>query len=257
MLNCYLVQFDIVWENRSINLLKISDLLRNPNPINSLILLPEMFNNGFSMNIEVVAENMDGPTLQWMQETASSYNSIVAGSLVIKENSNYYNRFIWCFPDGKYKYYNKRHLFRMEDEEKYYSPGAERVIVEYMGFKFLPIICYDIRFPVWIRNKNDYDVIVCSANWPISRYNAWNTLLKARAIENQSYVLAANRIGKDNKDTQYCGESLAIDFIGETMAIASEQSDIVITIQLDLEELKKFRSSFPAWKDADSFQINM
>jgi predicted amidohydrolase len=255
-INCCLVQFDIDLENKTNNLSKIDKLLKGTSSKNSVIFLPEFFNGSYPENLKIGAEDMSGPTVNWMSEKAVRYNSVIAGSLIIKEENEFYNRFIWCFPDGKIQYYNKRHMFCIDGEENLLSPGKKRVVIEYQGIRFCPIVCYDIRFPVWLRNKNDYDVIVCSANWPLNRKNVWNTLLRARAIENQSYVIGINRIGTDGFGTLNCGESQVIDFQGNIIQIADKSSETILRINLDIDKLFKFRNSFPVWKDADDFQIN-
>jgi predicted amidohydrolase len=253
-LKCFLIQYDIIWEDKISNINYINSLLENLNPVNSAIFLPEMFNTGFSMNAPLIAEDMQGQTCTWMRKIAEKFNCLVAGSLAIKENSKYYNRFLWYFPDGSCKYYDKKHLFRMGEEEQTYTQGEKRIIIEFNGFRFLPIICYDLRFPVWIRNKNEYDVIVCCASWPESRQNTWNTLLRARAIENQCYALGINRIGND-PNIKYCGDSQFINFKGECIESADCKKSI-ITREIDSEILQKFRIDFPVWKDMDSFELS-
>ena len=249
-----LVQYNIVWELARKNISYLTALLSNYKPDNAVIVLPEMFSTGFTMKPNNVAEEMNGETVNWMKNTAVQYNSVVAGSLIIKENNQYYNRFIWAFPNGTVSFYNKRHLFRMGGENEIYSGGIERVILNFNGFRILPLVCYDLRFPVWSRNKNDYDLIVYSANWPAARQNAWNTLLKARAIENQAFVAGVNRIGSDGAGISYSGNTQVVDFKGNVLADAGNNSSI-LTVNINIEELNDFRSSFPAWMDADGFDI--
>jgi omega-amidase len=254
-LNCYLVQFDIDWKSITGNLNKLDNLFKEGIKENSLILLPELFNCGYSHNLKDFAESPDGTTSRWMKNKAKSLNSVVAGSLLIKENNRFYNRFLWYFPDGKAQYYDKHHLFCIDGEESFMTRGNERVIIEYLGVRFLPVLCYDIRFPVWSRNKNDYDVLVYSANWPTNRKNVWNTLLGARAMENQSYVIGINKIGLDGFGTLNCGCSQVIDFFGNTVARSGEDTEEVLNAILDISILEDYRKKFPAWQDADLFDL--
>jgi omega-amidase len=251
----FLVQTDIVSDHTHLNLIKYSNLLTDINPVNSVILFPEMFNTGLPLNVPASAENMDGPTGQWMQQISLKYNSVVAGTITIVENKNYFNRFLWVFPDGKKTWYDKRHLFCINGEESQYTSGKKKIIVEIQGIRILPLTCYDIRFPVWARNKNNYDAIVYSVNWPLSRNNVWITLLKARAIENLAYAIGINRIGVDYKGDKYGGESQAVDFKGETIITSDTNSESVISFDIDVTKLNEFRQSFPVWKDADDFNI--
>jgi omega-amidase len=250
-----LVQTDIVPDHTHLNLIKHSNLLASVNPVNSFILLTEMFNSGLPSDVPAAAETMDGPTVKWMQQLSLKFNSVVAGTLTIVEKKNYFNRFVWAFPDGKLEFYDKKHLFCIDGEESHYSPGSKRVIIEYQGLRILPLICYDIRFPVWSRNRNDYDVLIYSVNWPVSRNYVWTTLLKARAIENQAFAIGINRIGTDKKGDPYGGESQAVDFKGEIIKAADTNSELVISFDIDAAELNSFRKSFPVWKDADDFNI--
>lgn len=255
MLKCCLVQFKIEWEKPLVNLSKISQLLEQTDAGDALILLPEMFNSGFTTNVPGVAEPMDGPAVSWMQNTSARYKSIIAGSILIKENNKYYNRFICSFPNGDLKYYDKRHLFRMGHEDEFISSGKNRLVIEYNTARILPLICYDLRFPVWSRNKNDYDIILYSANWPVSRKIVWDILLKARAIENQSYVLGVNCVGTDKEGNEYSGSSQVIGYNGEIIKQAGENKEEIITVLLNMNKIKKYRKGFPVWKDADSFEI--
>jgi omega-amidase len=255
MIKFYLVQTDIVPDHTHLNLIKHSNLLVDINPVNSVILFPEMFNSGLPSDVAASAENMDGATVSWMQQISSKYNSVVAGTLTITENNNYFNRFVWVYPDGKKAWYDKRHLFCMNGEESQYTSGNKKVIVEIQGLRILPLTCYDLRFPVWARNRNDYDAIVYSVNWPLSRRNVWNVLLKARAIENQAYAIGINRIGVEKSGDIYGGESQAVDYKGETIIAAATDSESVISFELDITKLQTFRQSFPFWKDADNFNI--
>jgi omega-amidase len=249
-----LVQYSIFWELPKQNTSHISAMLEQYKPNNALIVLPEMFSTGFTMKPEKMAENMDGETINWMKNTAIHYNSTIAGSIIIREGGQYFNRFVWISPNGSISFYNKRHLFRMGGENNAYSAGNERVILNFDGFRILPQVCYDLRFPVWSRNQNDYDLIVYSANWPETRQHVWNTLLKARAIENQAYVVGVNRIGNDGMDLSYIGNSQVIDFKGNVLADAGSNESI-LAVSIHVDELNSFKKSFPVWMDADGFSV--
>lgn len=246
----------LFWENIDKNLqnlgLRLSMGIKEKT---DLIVLPEMFNTGFSMNAEALAEEMGGKTMKWMTETAQKYDCVVTGSLIIKEGGLYYNRMIWMLPDGTYSFYNKRHLFSLGEEDKYYSPGKENVVVELKGWKIRLAICYDLRFPVWLRNRDkEYDILLLIASWPDKRSAHWNALIPARAIENQSYVIAANRVGHDGKEVYHSGHSQCIDPMGKTVYYKPEDEDLY-TFSISYEDLVKTRRSFPFLRDADNFKI--
>ena len=247
-----LVQFDIAWESSKTNLQRIEDLLSHSNCEPDLILLPEMFNTGFTLNSKNVATTMDGEIIQWMHTLAHNKNAAVAGSLVIKEDSNFYNRLSIVYPNGKIEWYNKRHLFRMGGENKAYSAGDKRVIVKLYGWKLALFVCYDLRFPVWSRSLNDYDLALYVANWPAVRNNIWEILLKARAIENQCYVAGVNRVGKDGLGN-YIGNSMIVDFKGSLVSNPLISQEGVVATTVSLPALKQFKTAFPVWKDADKF----
>ena len=251
------VQYNIVWQEKEKNFLRLNTLLQNVEA--DVIILPEMFQTGFSMESEKLAENENDLTLAWMQQTAKAKNAALTGSFIVKENNNYYNRLFWVNPDGKYYTYNKRHLFRMAGEHRYFSPGKTKNIIEYKGFTFLPLICYDLRFPVWSRNiqnkKPVYDCLIYVANWPEPRTNAWSKLLEARAIENLSYVIGVNRCGSDGNNIEYKGNTTIIDFKGNPVKQARPFTEDIIYSVLDLEKLKAFREKFPAYLDADQFEV--
>jgi predicted amidohydrolase len=254
-MNCYTIQYDIIWENPGQNLSGILHLLQNHQiEKESLVVLPEMFATGFSMNSSEIAQSMDGSIVNWMKVLATTKNILLAGSVAIKENDHYYNRFLWVFPDGKIEYYDKKHLFALGGEQDSYTQGNVRKILNYQGFAILPLICYDLRFPIWSRNHNDYDLIVYSSNWPTSRKNAWNALLPARAIENQAYVIGANRIGSGN-DIACCGGSQIIDYKGVILEKAGEEQTQIIHSFLSKDKLLEFREKYPFWKDADPFEL--
>lgn len=251
-----LVQFDISWQNplanRQLIETKVEGFKTNPD----LIVLPEMFTTGFTMEVESNAEPPEGETLQWMKSISKSTGAVITGSIIVSEHNKYFNRLFWVKPNGEYNYYNKRHLFRMADEDNYFSQGDESSIFELKGWKIKPLICYDLRFPVWSRNTDlAYDLIMYIANWPQTRINAWDTLLQARAIENLSYSLGVNRIGLDGTNKKYIGHSTAYDFKGEPLHSLTEIEE-VIHITLSKSNLERFRKAFPANLDSDSFDIN-
>ncbi|WP_029902891.1 amidohydrolase [Prevotella sp. 10(H)] len=248
-----LLQTDIKWqkpaENRT-HARKIIDTL----PEADLIILPEMFTSGFCMTPAEVAEKADTETFRWMQDIAGERNSAIAGSVSTQENGRYYNRFYFVKPDGSYTTYNKKHLFTFSGEDKEYAAGDERIVVEYKGVRILLQICYDLRFPVFSRNRNDYDMIVYVANWPTVRIYAWSTLLKARAIENLCYVAGVNRVGNDPTN-QYCGGTVLLDYLGKELVAAENNKETSIHASIDMQVLKEFRTNFPALNDADQFRI--
>lgn len=224
-----------------------------------VIILPEMFSTGFSMRPEILAESMDGEVVKWMQKIASNKKAIIAGSLIIVEDEKYYNRFIWMQPDGKYGFYNKRHLFAYAGEDQHYTGGDKRLIVSVKGFRILLQVCYDLRFPVWSRhNFNDsasqleYDALIYVANWPERRSHAWKTLLQARAIENQSYVIGVNRVGNDGNGIYHSGDSMVINAMGDVLYHKEREED-VFTIVLEKDHIEEVRKKLPFWKDGDKF----
>jgi len=245
------VQTPIIWEdpeaNRSLFSKKMEKLVEV-----DLIVLPEMFTSGFSMKAPELAEAMNGPTVKWMVQQGVLYDAAVCGSLMIKENDNYYNRLVWAQPDGKLYWYDKRHLFRMGEEDKVFSSGKRRLIVHWRGWRICPLICYDLRFPVFSRNRNDYDLLLYVANWPASRRNVWRTLLTARAIENQAFCIGINRIGIDGAELEYAGDSMVIDPKGSVLSDGG-MDDVILTATLDLQVLHAFREAFPVGLDGDDF----
>lgn len=221
-----------------------------------LIVLPEMFNTGFSMNAAALAEEMNGPSMQWMQENAKRYNCVVTGSLIIKDQNRYYNRMIWMEQNGEYQFYDKRHLFGLGEEDKTFTAGNKKLTVNLKGWKIRLAVCYDLRFPVWLRNhQGDYDVLLLVASWPDKRSGHWRTLIPARAIENQSYVIAVNRVGHDGNQVYHSGHSMCIDPNGNTVYYKPEDEDLY-TFSINYEDLTKIRRQFPFLKDADQFDID-
>jgi len=216
-----------------------------------LLILPEVFTTGFCASARSYAETVDGRAYQWMQQQAAKHNAVVTGSLVVKVGEQYFNRLVWMRPDGSYTEYDKRHLFRMAGEHTRYAMGTERVLVEVNGWRVLPLICYDLRFPVWSRNRNDYDLAFYVANWPSVRSLHWNRLLQARAIENLSYVVGVNRVGMDEAGQHYAGDSSVYGPAGELIATSQEAE--LITVELYAEKMTEYRERFPANLDADEF----
>lgn len=250
-----LIQYDIIWEDKLANFKKIGLLLEKIIGSSDIIVLPEMFSTGFSMNVSSLAESMDGQTVSWMKKIAKEKNQAICGSLIIQENGCFFNRLLFVQPDGQMDSYDKRHLFTMGNEQKYYSRGEKLMIVEYKGFRILPLVCYDLRFPVWSRNTDNFDLMIYVANWPAPRQKAWETLLKARAIENQSYLVGVNRIGTDANGINYSGGSYAIDAKGKIIQRLSKNEEGVITEKYSLESLQRFRKHFPVLDDADRFSL--
>ncbi len=222
-----------------------------------IVVLPEMFSTGFSMGPKPLAETMDGETVQWMKRIATEKKIILTGSFIAEENGNYFNRLLWMLPNGQYGVYDKRHRFAFAGEDEQYTAGTKRLIASVKGWKINLLVCYDLRFPVWARQSGEtpeYDVLIYVANWPERRVHAWKTLLQARAIENQCYVVGVNRVGEDGNRIHYSGESMVIDPLGEVLYTKKDVEDI-FTVTLDRDHLDSIREKFPFWKDADSFQI--
>lgn len=254
-LHITLIQPDIVWENKAANLLQYEKMIADIREPKHIIVLPEMFSTGFSMAPERLAEPMDGLSVSWMAGMASKYRCIITGSLIIAEDGKYYNRMLWVQPDGRIGTYDKRHLFAYAHENEHYTPGEKRTIAQVNGWRINLMVCYDLRFPVWARNQGDeYDVLLYVANWPEPRSLAWRTLLQARAIENQCYVVGVNRVGKDAKDNNYIGESSVFGPLGEK--IWQQANDAVChTVTLQKEDLHKVRTKLPFLNDADKFLL--
>lgn len=237
------------------NLARYSAALAGVNKPVDLIVLPEVFTTGFCAGARQYAEAVGGRVYQWMLAHAQQYNAVVTGSLVVKEGENYFNRLVWMRPDGSFTHYNKRHLFRMAGEHHRYAIGNERILVELKGWRILPLVCYDLRFPVWSRNKNDYDLALYVANWPSVRALHWNCLLQARAIENLSYVVGVNRVGMDEAEQHYAGDSSVYGPAGELITTSQEVD--VLVVDLCASKLLEYREKFPAHLDADMFNLRM
>ena len=247
-----LIQIPLVWEDPKLNRAYIEQKINTLESNTDLVVLPEMFTTGFTMQPERVAEIMQGETIVWMQSLAKAKNCAITGSLVIIEKGNFYNRLLFVFPSGEIHYYNKRHLFTLAGEDKSYTKGSQKLIIEYRGWKICPLICYDLRFPVFARNVEQYDLLLYIANWPTIRIQAWDTLLKARAVENMSYTIGVNRVGKDEKDYDYSGHSQVVDFLGN-YAIVPQETEGVFYAQLDKEALLQTRAKLGFLNDQDTF----
>ncbi|MFN8416293.1 MAG: amidohydrolase [Cytophagaceae bacterium] len=249
-----LVQTELYWENPVANRAMLEEQLSEITTTD-LIVLPEMFTTGFTMEASKVAELMNQDTFKWLKQMSQRFNACILGSYVVKEKNQFYNRLIAFHPDGKYEVYDKRHLFRMGEEHLTYTAGNDTLILEVKGWKIAPFICYDLRFPVWSRNKNQaYDAAIYIANWPAPRALAWKTLLQARAIENLAYVIGVNRIGTDGKNLPYAGDSRVVQFDGEILLDLGSKG-AVETITLSKNKLEEYRKKFPAYLDADTFTI--
>lgn len=250
-----IIQSDLAWEDKVRNTALFSKLIETSG-YTDIVILPEMFSTGFSMQASRLAESMQGPTMEWMKNTAAEMNVIITGSIIIEEEEKYYNRLIWMQPDGRFAYYNKRHLFSMAGEHEIYTPGNNRLIVEHKGWKICPLICYDLRFPVWSRNNVDFDLLLYVANWPERRVYAWTQLLTARAIENQCYVAGVNRIGSDGNNIYHSGNSALMDPMGEKLwEVVHERA--VYTATLSSDHLHAVREKLPFLTDRDQFHLDI
>ncbi len=247
----------LFWENIEKNLQNISlRLSGGVREKTDLIILPEMFSTGFTMKAEELAETMDGTTMQWLKKTAQQYDCVVTGSLIIVEDGKYFNRMIWMLPNGEYQFYDKHHLFGMGDEDKKFTAGEKALTVTLKGWKIRLAICYDLRFPVWLRNQDPaYDMLLLIASWPDKRSSHWRTLIHARAIENQSFVVGVNRVGHDGNQVYHSGHSMCIDPYGNTIYYKPEDEDLY-TFSVTYADLEKIRRQFPFLKDADHFSLD-
>jgi len=263
-----IIQSNLHWEDKPANLKMLEEKINNIKEKTEVVVLPEMFSTGFSMQPKLLAEKMDGESVSWMKKIAASKKIILTGSLIIEDDGNYYNRLIWMLPNGQFGYYDKRHLFAYAGEHEEYTSGSKRLIASVKGWKINLMVCYDLRFPVWARQTSpptplleergevtsEYDVLIYVANWPERRIHAWKTLLQARAIENQCYVIGVNRVGKDGKDIYYSGDSMVVDAMGEMLYTKAHEEDI-FTITLQKDKLEEIRTKLPFLKDADDFFI--
>ena len=249
-----ILQSPLTWENPAANRIHFEETIHAIDERVDLIVLPEMFTSGFTMHPDLVAETMQGETMVWLQQLTKAKNTAITGSLVISEEGNFYNRLVFVFPSGEVQFYDKRHLFTLAGEDKVYTAGKEKVIIDYLGWKICPLICYDLRFPVFSRNIEDYDVLLYVANWPNTRINAWDALLKARAIENMCYSIGVNRIGVDANHHVYNGHSQVQDYLGRAI-VAPQESEGVFIASLDKNALLETRQKLGFLNDKDFFMI--
>ena len=249
-----LIQVPLFWENPKLNRDYFEEKIIAISENVDLIVLPEMFTSGFTMNTKSVAETMQGDTILWLKNLAKAKNAAITGSLVIEDNGHFFNRLVFVFPSGEIQKYDKKHLFTLAGEDQIYTSGSQKLLVEYKGFKICPLICYDLRFPVFARNTEDYDVLIYVANWPKIRINAWDSLLKARAIENMCYTIGVNRIGEDANQHEYIGHSQVVDFLGN-YEIEPQEIEGVFTTTLDKNLLLETRQKFGFLNDRDVFKL--
>ncbi len=251
-----IVQSPLEWEDKNSNLHQFDKKLAPLAGQTDLVVLPEMFSTGFSMNPEKLAEDMNGPTMRWLAEKAEQLGAVIAGSFICREDGQHFNRLVWMRPDTCFATYDKRHAFSLAGEDKHYQKGAKQLIVNWKDFSIRPLICYDLRFPVWSRNRKTepYDLLIYVANWPAPRAHHWRSLLQARAIENQAYCVGVNIVGQDGNGFQYQGDSTIFDFAGNAICHLSQQAG-VFTTELSLAKLTAYRQSFPFLQDADDFEL--
>jgi len=250
-----IIQSDLIWENPEKNRESFSKKISTISTDIDLIILPEMFTSGFTMNAQTVAETTDGDTIHWLKTTATKVNAAIVGSLVILEDRKFYNRLVFVHPDGRIDTYDKRHTFTLAGEDKVYTAGKHKTIINYLGWRICPLICYDLRFPVWARNTEDYDLLLYVANWPKPRISAWDALLKARAIENMCYCVGVNRVGVDNTGHNYPGHSIVYDVLGRTIADSTEGADQIIETTLHHDAIKTYREKLNFLNDKDIFNL--
>ena len=250
-----LIQSDLVWENPTKNRQNFTKKIEGVSEVIDLIVLPEMFTTGFTMNAKFVAETMNGKTVLWMKEMASKTNAAIVGSIVISEKNNYYNRLLFVEPSGYISHYDKRHTFTLVGEDKIYTAGKEKVVLHYKGWKIRPLICYDLRFPVWSRNTEDYHVLLYVANWPEPRVSAWDALLKARAIENMSYCVGVNRVGIDGVNSKYSGHSGVYDVLGNCITEFKPNEETIQVVTLEKRHIQAYRNKLKFLDDRDTFNI--
>ena len=251
-----LIQSNLYWEDASKNRNNFESKINQVNSEVNLIVLPEMFSTGFTMNASAVAETMQGETVLWMQSIATQKNAAITGSVVIVENEKYYNRMLFVFPSGEIQYYNKRHLFSLAGEDQTYTSGTQKVVIDYLNWKICLQVCYDLRFPVFARNVENYDLLLYVANWPKVRTNAWDILLKARAVENLSYVVGVNRIGLDAHNYEHIGHSQAVDFLGNYI-LEPQETEGVFIVELEKNAMLKTRKKLDFLSDKDVFEIKI
>ena len=253
-LNLALLQADLHWQDPESNRRLFNGLIEAQSATADLIVLPETFTTGFTMDAGENAESLPGPTSDWLVETANRCETALCGSLIIEAGGRYYNRLLFAQPGEALRTYDKRHLFRMGGEREAFTPGTQRLIITLGAWRICPLICYDLRFPVWSRGSDEYDLLLYVANWPASRRSAWETLLPARSVENLCYAAGVNRVGTDGRNVEYAGGSMITDYLGSKLALAGTGAE-VLTACLRLDKLRRYREKFPAWKDADPFML--
>ena len=258
-LSVSLIQTTLFWEDKKRNLAMLEEKIMGISEASNIVVLPEMFSTGFSMKPAQLAESMEGETIEWMKRMAMTKKIILTGSVIIEENGHYFNRLIWMLPNGHLGHYDKRHLFAFAGEDQHYTAGTKRLITSVNGWKINVQVCYDLRFPVWARQQSnngtpEYDLLIYVANWPERRNQAWKTLLMARAIENQAYVVGVNRVGEDGNQINHSGDSMVIDPLGNIL-FTKPQEELIHSFTLNKESITDTRNKFPFWKDADHFQI--
>ncbi|ULC60037.1 amidohydrolase [Flaviramulus sp. BrNp1-15] len=251
-----MIQSNLVWENPEQNRINFTKKIESISEEVDIIVLPEMFTSGFTMNASKVAETMEGETITWMQHLSSKKNAAIVGSIVIKDNNNFYNRLLFITPKGDITFYDKRHTFTLAGEDKVYSAGTKKRIIDYKGWKICPLICYDLRFPVWARNTEDYDVLMYVANWPKPRISAWDTLLKARAIENMCYCVGVNRVGVDGVNSEYSGHSAVYNVLGNEIICFKPNNEDIQIVTLEKRHIEAYRNKLKFLNDRDAFTIN-
>jgi len=252
-----IIQSDIAWEDKTSNFQHLFGLISPLFNNTDIVVLPEMFNTGFSMNPVLLSESATGETFDWMKSISEKGNFGICGSYIVKEEKNFFNRWVFVAPGNEVWHYDKRHLFSMGGEYRLFSAGKSRLTLNFRGVTINPFVCYDLRFPVWSRNRNKSDLIIFAANWPETRREVWTTLLKARAIENQCYVAGSNRIGLDFSGIRYCGYSMIINPMGAILASATKDDECSVSADISMDELSDFRKKFPVLNDADDFIINL
>ncbi len=251
-----LIQSAIIWENPEANRNYFEQKINTISESIDLIVLPEMFTTGFTMNPETEAETMDGKTMGWLQSLAKAKKTAITGSLIVTDNNNFYNRLVFVFPSGEIQFYDKRHLFTLAGEDKVYTSGTQKLIVDYLGWRICPLVCYDLRFPVFARNVENYDLLLYVANWPKPRINAWDILIKARSVENMCYTIGVNRNGVDNANLEYVGHSQAVDFLGNYI-LEPQEAEGVFIVEFDKEKMNNARNKLGFLNDRDSFEIKI
>lgn len=261
-----IVQSRLVWENPAANRAMFAQKLAGLKNETDLVVLPEMFNTGFTMRTNPLAETMDGPTMEWLKASAMELNAAICGSFICESGGKYFNRLVFMRPDGQFDCYDKKHLFSLANEHAHFTPGRKRITIEWRGWRICPLICYDLRFPAWNRNTNGnfvsglnpyYDLLIFVANWPSKRAHHWRSLLTARAIENQTFVAGVNIAGKDGNDLDYSGDSAIIDFSGQTLCHIPDGNEAILTQELSLEALKNYREQLPFLADRDVFEFRI